>query len=58
MWWEEGFSPRREVGLVDAMRDALRDYAAFVSALSVEWLPATGGAGRLFGSIIRAKRRP
>ncbi len=57
LWWEEGFSPRREVGLVDAMRDALVDYARFVGANKVEWLPATGGAGRLFGSIIgRAKK--
>jgi uncharacterized protein YcaQ len=55
LWWEEGFSPRRESGLVDAMRDALRDYAAFVGADKFEWLPATGGAGRLFGSIIRGK---
>ncbi|HUP83999.1 MAG TPA: crosslink repair DNA glycosylase YcaQ family protein [Candidatus Limnocylindria bacterium] len=53
LWWEDGFRPRSEVGLVDAMRDALRDYAAFVGANSVEWLPATSGAGRLFGSIIR-----
>src|SRR5205085_10072167 len=30
LWWQEGFSPRREVGLVDAMRAALRDYAEFV----------------------------
>lgn len=58
LWWEEGISPRREVGLVDAMRDALRDYAAFVGADKIEWLPATGGAGRLFGSIIgRARGR-
>ena len=55
LWWEDGISPRREVGLVDAVRDALRDYAAFVGATSVEWLPATGGAARLFGSIIRRK---
>ncbi len=52
LWWQDGISPRREVGLVDAMRDALRDYAGFVGARRIEWLPATGGAGRLFGSII------
>lgn len=52
IWWETGFSPRRETGLVDAIRAALRDYAAFVGARTVEWLPATGGASRLFGSII------
>jgi uncharacterized protein YcaQ len=52
VWWQDGFSPRQEVGLVDAMREALRDYSAFVGAKRIEWLPATGGAGRLFGSII------
>ncbi len=52
IWWQNGFSPRRETGLVDAMREALRDYAAFVGAKRIEWLPASGGAGRLFGSII------
>jgi len=57
LWWEEGSSPRREVGLVDAMRDALRDYAAFVGARSIEWLPATGGAARLFGTtMVRTKQ--
>ena len=55
LWWEDGVSPRRESGLVDALREALRDYAAFVGADKVEWLPATGGAGRLFGSIIHGK---
>ena len=56
IWWQDGFSPKREVGLVDAMRAALRDYAAFVGARQVEWLPATGGASRLFGSIIGSKK--
>jgi uncharacterized protein YcaQ len=55
LWWEDGVSPRREAGLVDATRDALRDYAAFTGAGRIEWLPATGGAGRLFGSIIRGR---
>ncbi|MEA2676552.1 MAG: uncharacterized protein QOJ81_693 [Chloroflexota bacterium] len=52
LWWQDGINPRREMGLVDTMRDAMRDYAAFVGARSVEWLPQTGGAGRLLGSII------
>jgi uncharacterized protein YcaQ len=52
IWWQDGVSPRREVGLVDGMREAMRDYAAFVGAKRIEWLPATGGAGRLFGAII------
>ena len=55
LWWETGFSPRRETGLVDAMRDALRDYALFVGATSIEWLPQTSGASRLFGSISRRR---
>ncbi len=52
LWWQDGFNPRKEMGLVDAMRDALRDYAEFVGAKRLEWLPATGAANRLFGSII------
>ena len=46
------------VGLIaptDTVRDALNDYAKFVGATSVAWLPATAGAGRLFGSIIRRR---
>jgi uncharacterized protein YcaQ len=59
VWWQDGFSPRREEGLVPAMRAALRAYARFVSATSVDWAPQTGGAARLFGPIIRhgASRR-
>jgi hypothetical protein len=52
VWWEEGLAPRRAAGLVPAMRAALRAYAEFVGARSVEWSPQAGGAGRLFGSII------
>ena len=51
-WWEEGFAPRRAAGLVPAMRAALRAYADFVGARSVEWALQTGSAARLFGSII------
>ncbi len=57
-WWEEGFSPRRAEGFVPHMRAALRAYAEFVGARSVEWAPQTRGAARLFGPIIgRASRR-
>jgi uncharacterized protein YcaQ len=52
LWWQDGVNPRKEAGLVDAMRAALRDYAQFVGAKKIEWLPATGTANRLFGSII------
>ena len=29
LWWEDGFSPRRAEGFVDATRDALRAYLRF-----------------------------
>ncbi len=50
-WWEDGFSPRSADGFVHAMRTALGAYASFVGARSLEWAPATGSAGRLFGRI-------
>ena len=55
IWWQDGINPRKEAGLVDAMREALQAYAAFVGATKLEWLPATAGARRLFGSIIGRK---
>jgi uncharacterized protein len=51
LWWETGFSPKREDGFVPAMREALRDYKRFIGAKSVEWSPATRSAGRLFGTL-------
>ena len=58
IWWEDGFAPRRADGFVPQMRAALRAYARFVGALSVEWAPPTGSAARLIGPIIgRANRR-
>lgn len=53
IWWEDGFSPRRAEGFVAAMRHALGAYRAFVGARRVEWMPATAGAGRLFGTLSR-----
>jgi uncharacterized protein len=47
-WWEDGFSPRRSEGFVDAMRDALRAYLRFASADRVEWAPKLGAEKRLF----------
>ena len=53
IWWESGFTPRKADGFVPAMRDALREYMRFVAAQSIDWLPATLGAGRLFGKLPR-----
>jgi uncharacterized protein YcaQ len=50
IWWEEGFSPRREERFVARVREALGAYMAFVGARRIEWMPRTAGAGRLFGS--------
>jgi uncharacterized protein YcaQ len=47
-WWEEGFSPRRVDGFVDAMRDALRAYLRFASAARIEWAPGLSMEKRLF----------
>jgi hypothetical protein len=39
LWWDEGFSPGRADGFVDAMRDALRAYLRFAGAGRLEWAP-------------------
>jgi uncharacterized protein YcaQ len=54
LWWEAGFSPRREPGFVEAMRSALADYAAFGGVSRIDWGPHAG-AKRLFG--VRPRRR-
>jgi hypothetical protein len=48
VWWEDGFSPRRAEGFVDAMRDALRAYLRFASATRIEWAPELATEKRLF----------
>jgi uncharacterized protein YcaQ len=48
VWWEDGFSPRRAEGFVEAMRAALAAYARFGRATRFEWGPHRG-EGRLFG---------
>jgi uncharacterized protein YcaQ len=50
LWWEDGFSPRRAGGFVDAMRDALRAYLRFAGADRLEWLPHLLTEKRLFGT--------
>lgn len=39
LWWEDGFSPQRAEGFVDAMRTALREYLRFAGAHRLEWAP-------------------
>jgi uncharacterized protein YcaQ len=48
VWWEDGFTPRRAAGFVDAMRDALRAYLRFAGASRLEWAPHLGAEKRLF----------
>ena len=48
VWWEDGFSPRRVDGFVDAMRDALRAYVGFAGADRLAWAPHLGTEKRLF----------
>jgi uncharacterized protein len=48
VWWEDGFSPRRTEGFVDAMRHALRAYLRFADATRIEWAPKLATEKRLF----------
>jgi uncharacterized protein YcaQ len=48
VWWEDGFSPRRVDGFVDAMRDALRAYLRFAGVDRLAWAPHLGTEKRLF----------
>jgi uncharacterized protein len=48
VWWEDGFSPRRAGGFVEAMRDALRAYLQFAGARRLEWASHLGTEKRLF----------
>jgi hypothetical protein len=48
LWWENGFTPGRTEGLVDAMRDALRAYLRFGSATRIEWASELTMEKRLF----------
>ena len=48
VWWEDGFAPRRAVGFVEAMREALRDYLRFARADGIEWPPHLATEKRLF----------
>jgi len=48
VWWEDGFSPRRVDGFVDAMRGALRSYLGFAGAARLAWASHLGTEKRLF----------
>jgi uncharacterized protein YcaQ len=48
LWWEDGFTPRRADGFVDAMRDALRAYLRFAGATRLEWAAHLDIEKRLF----------
>lgn len=48
LWWEEGFSPRRAAGFVEAMRDALDAYLRFAGADRLEWSSRLAAEKRLF----------
>ena len=48
LWWEDGFAPRQAKGFVDAMRDALRAYAAFAGAERIDWAPHLRAEKRLW----------
>ncbi|HEX6664537.1 MAG TPA: crosslink repair DNA glycosylase YcaQ family protein [Gaiellaceae bacterium] len=48
VWWEDGFTPRRAAGFVEAMRDALRAYLHFAGADRLEWAPHLATEKRLF----------
>ena len=50
LWWEDGFSPSRIDGFVEAMRAALRAYLRFAGADRLEWAPHLDRQKRLFGS--------
>jgi uncharacterized protein YcaQ len=50
VWWEDGFTPRRADGFVDAMRDALLAYLGFAGADRLAWASHLGAEKRLFPS--------
>lgn len=49
LWWQDGFSPRRAEGFVEAMREALAAYARFGGVQRIDW-GDLGREKRLFGT--------
>lgn len=48
VWWEDGFTPRRATGFVDAMREALEAYVRFADAGRIEWPSHLRSEKRMF----------
>jgi uncharacterized protein YcaQ len=48
LWWEDGFTPGRAAGFVDAMREALRAYLEFAGVERLEWAPQLANEKRRF----------
>jgi uncharacterized protein YcaQ len=53
VWWENGFTPGRAAGFVDAMRDALAAYLCFAGAERFEWAPHLAAEKRRYGGTRR-----
>jgi uncharacterized protein YcaQ len=51
VWWENGFTPRRADGFVDAMRDALGAYLRFAGAEGFEWASHLSTEKRPFRTV-------
>jgi uncharacterized protein YcaQ len=49
LWWQDGFTPRRADGFVEAMREALRAYLRFTGVECLEWAPHLAAEKRLLG---------
>jgi len=49
LWWEEEFEPKRAVGFVDAMREALGAYMRFAGVDGLEWASHLDSERRLLG---------
>jgi uncharacterized protein len=50
LWWEAGFAPRRAVGFVEAMRDALGAYLRLAEADRLDWPSQLAAEKRLFAA--------
>lgn len=50
LWWEEGIDPRREEGLVEAMREALAAYLRFARVARLSWPAGLAKERRLIGT--------
>jgi hypothetical protein len=51
VWWDDGFTPRRAEGFVDALRHALRGYLRFAGASRLDWAPHLAAEKQLFPEL-------